>query len=51
VDCGAVFRALVTRFGGKGGGRADLAQGGGLDAAPEALLAAAKELLSPSRRP
>jgi len=45
VDCGALVRALVARFGGKGGGRPDLAQGGGLDAAPDAVVAAARELL------
>jgi alanyl-tRNA synthetase len=30
VDAAAILRALTSRFGGKGGGRADLAQGGGL---------------------
>jgi alanyl-tRNA synthetase len=45
VDCGAFVRALVARFGGKGGGRPDLAQGGGLDAAPDAVLDAARALL------
>ena len=30
VDAGAVVTALVARFGGKGGGKPDLAQGGGL---------------------
>jgi alanyl-tRNA synthetase len=30
IDAAAVVRVLVERFGGKGGGRADLAQGGGL---------------------
>jgi len=46
VDAGATLKALVTRFGGKGGGRPDLAQGGGLNAAPEALVSAAREVLS-----
>lgn len=45
VDAGAVVKALVTAYGGKGGGRAELAQGGGLAAAPEALVAAARALL------
>jgi alanyl-tRNA synthetase len=46
VDAAAVLKALVARFGGKGGGRPDLAQGGGLEATPEALVSAARELLS-----
>ena len=46
VDAAAVLKALVAKFGGKGGGRPDLAQGGGLEATPEALVSAARELLS-----
>jgi alanyl-tRNA synthetase len=46
ADCGTLVKTLVTRFGGKGGGRPDIAQGGGLDASPDAVLAAARELLS-----
>jgi alanyl-tRNA synthetase len=42
VDAAAIFKALATRFGGKGGGRPDLAQGGGLDAAAAEILAAAR---------
>jgi alanyl-tRNA synthetase len=34
--------ALTGTFGGRGGGKADLAQGGGLDAAPDAILEAAR---------
>jgi alanyl-tRNA synthetase len=30
TDCGAVLKQLAGRFGGKGGGRPELAQGGGL---------------------
>ena len=30
TDCGAVLKQLALRFGGKGGGRRELAQGGGL---------------------
>jgi alanyl-tRNA synthetase len=33
VDAAAIVRAVTARFGGKGGGRPELAQGGGLDAA------------------
>ena len=46
IDAGATVKALTARFGGRGGGKADLAQGGGLDAPPEALVAAARDLLS-----
>jgi alanyl-tRNA synthetase len=49
VDCGVLVKALVARFGGKGGGRPDLAQGGGLAAPPEEVLAAAREVLSERR--
>jgi len=41
VDAAAVFKALAGRFGGKGGGRPDLAQGGGLEADAAEILAAA----------
>ncbi len=46
VDAGAVLKALVGQFGGKGGGRPDLAQGGGLQGDSAALVTAARELLS-----
>jgi alanyl-tRNA synthetase len=42
LDASALFRTLADRFGGKGGGRPDLAQGGGLDAPADAILAAAR---------
>jgi alanyl-tRNA synthetase len=42
VDCGALVRALTERFGGKGGGRPELAQGGGMQAEVEDLVAFAK---------
>jgi alanyl-tRNA synthetase len=45
LDAGATLKALVAQFGGKGGGKADLAQGGGLNASSDALVAAARELL------
>ena len=37
---------LVGRFGGKGGGRPDLAQGGGLDAPADAILDAARAAIA-----
>lgn len=46
VDAGAIVRALVEQFGGKGGGKPDLAQGGGLSGATESLVEAALALLS-----
>ncbi len=45
LDAAAVLRALIGRFGGKGGGKPDLAQGGGLAVSADALAAAAAELL------
>jgi alanyl-tRNA synthetase len=45
VDAGETLKALVSRFGGKGGGRPELAQGGGIGAPPSDVLAFARELL------
>jgi alanyl-tRNA synthetase len=45
VDAGAVVTALVARFGGKGGGKPDLAQGGGLAGDLSALVEAARSAL------
>jgi alanyl-tRNA synthetase len=45
IDAGAVLKELVAKFGGKGGGKPDLAQGGGLDAQQADLIAATRELL------
>ena len=45
VDSAALLRGLIERFGGKGGGRPELAQGGGLVGPPDVILAAARELL------
>jgi len=44
ADANALLRQLTTEFGGKGGGKADLAQGGGLDAEPAAIAAALRRL-------
>jgi alanyl-tRNA synthetase len=46
LDASVVLKQLTARFGGKGGGRPDLAQGGGLAAPYAEILAAAKELLT-----
>jgi alanyl-tRNA synthetase len=48
VDASQALRSLIGRFGGKGGGRPDLAQGGGLDAPAADLLAAARAALAAS---
>jgi alanyl-tRNA synthetase len=45
LDANAVLKSLIARFGGKGGGRADLAQGGGITAPATDVLEAARTLL------
>jgi len=45
VDCAAVLKQLTSRFGGKGGGRPDLAQGGGLEGSIEDVIAFARTLV------
>ncbi|MEZ5293053.1 MAG: DHHA1 domain-containing protein [Vicinamibacterales bacterium] len=45
VDASVVLKGLIARFGGKGGGKPDLAQGGGLAGDPADLLAEARALL------
>jgi alanyl-tRNA synthetase len=42
IDSSAVLKELVQQFGGRGGGKADMAQGGGLDAAPARIVDAAR---------
>jgi len=41
-DCGAVLKSLMTEFGGRGGGKPDLAQGGGLTGDLAEILGATK---------
>jgi alanyl-tRNA synthetase len=48
ADAGALVKALIARFGGRGGGRPEAAQGGGLDAEPGVIVAAAREWLAQS---
>ena len=43
LDAGAVLRPLLDRFGGKGGGKGAMAQGGGLTGDVPEILSAAKE--------
>ena len=45
IDAGAVLKELVAKFGGKGGGKPDLAQGGGLSAPTTELIAKARAML------
>jgi alanyl-tRNA synthetase len=46
LDSSAVLRQLVSRHGGKGGGRPELAQGGGLTAAASDVLQSAREIVA-----
>ena len=46
LDAGAVLNALTSRFGGKGGGRPELAQGGGFTASHAELLEAVRTRLA-----
>ncbi len=45
VDAGAVLKQLTAKFGGKGGGKADLAQGGGLNASTAQLIEATRTIV------
>jgi len=45
LDAGEILRKLVERFGGKGGGKGAMAQGGGFTAPAADVLAFAKDLL------
>jgi len=46
VDSSALLRALVARHGGKGGGRPELAQGGGLTSPAAEVVQSARDLVS-----
>jgi alanyl-tRNA synthetase len=46
VSANDIVKALTTAFGGRGGGKPELAQAGGLEGSPEDILAAARRLLS-----
>ena len=44
-DAGAILRQVIDRFGGKGGGKGPLAQGGGITAQASDVIAAAKDYI------
>ncbi len=46
LDAALLLKALVGRFGGKGGGRTDLAQGGGLTGQSDEVLAFVRQLVA-----
>jgi alanyl-tRNA synthetase len=50
LDAGAVVRGLTERFGGRGGGRPDMAQAGGLSGHTAEIAAAARALLDSAHR-
>ncbi|NOT28617.1 MAG: phosphoesterase [Acidobacteria bacterium] len=50
VDVNACLQELLRQFGGKGGGKRDLAQGGGLTAPVETVAAAARAILESKLR-
>ena len=50
LDAAVVLKALLARFGGKGGGKAELAQGGGLAGPIAEILAELRQLIEPSLR-
>ena len=46
LDAGAILKVLVAKHGGKGGGRPELAQGGGVTAPATTVLSTARELIA-----
>ena len=46
VDSGAIVKAMAAKFSGKGGGKPELAQGGGLQGSIDDMVATARELLT-----
>jgi len=51
LDAAAVLKAMLQQFGGKGGGTAELAQGGGLAGARADMAAALSQIIESSLRP
>jgi alanyl-tRNA synthetase len=48
IDAGDILKALIARYGGKGGGKGAMAQGGGLTKPPLEILDAARTLIPTS---
>ena len=46
IDAGEILKTLIERFGGKGGGKGAMAQGGGLNGAPADMLTAARDMVT-----
>ena len=46
VSANDVVKGLIAEFGGRGGGKPELAQAGGLDGSPDGILAAARRAVS-----
>jgi alanyl-tRNA synthetase len=46
LDASAVLRLLVERHGGKGGGRPELAQGGGVTSSAPDVVQSAREIVA-----
>ena len=46
ASAGRILTALTSRFGGRGGGRDDFAQGGGLCAPPDVVVSTIRELIN-----
>jgi alanyl-tRNA synthetase len=51
LDAAAVLKALMQQFGGKGGGKPEMAQGGGLAGARPEMTAALLQIIESSLRP
>jgi alanyl-tRNA synthetase len=49
IDVGDILKKLLERFGGKGGGKGSMAQGGGLTGTSQEILAAARDVVHASR--
>jgi alanyl-tRNA synthetase len=46
IDAGAILKKLLDRFGGKGGGKGAMAQGGGMNGSPADILPAASQAIA-----
>jgi alanyl-tRNA synthetase len=51
LDASAILKAMTSRFGGKGGGKPEMAQGGGLAGLPQDIVNALREAVQQSLAP